>query len=592
MSGDGTCLPVVSNTSRCLIRGDTLPGDQEWCRSVHSIGAGGQSLRAKWVANLGPDKRAQLAHAGWCNEQNLFNNHTIDAEFFGDPVHGRSNRAPVSADCTCCGPPRPRCFDSKLRLSQARPAFQSLRPLQSPASSSGHATRARPEQQLRVQNENRRQKHWQPTVCAFIGSAPDGMNGEKKFSLRRNAIADTWADNHTFVIWPKELPYRQDWPRQLTPLYVDIPKNLQYSEVTHRYFRLLEMLHPDVAQGTPIADCDFSLIVDDDAYINLPAWNEYFSTGWLNPDDVWYMGPFSSVRIDRGMMSFAHGTTIVFSRGLALEARKWLPRCYKYFDNAEGNVDFWGDVAIGKCLNLFSVYSLRPSKRLVMKNRGGDTAIRDVLKKKESDRQCLLSVHKLDERTIYDVHDYIVESKKQFPETQCGQEKRGWLGSAVLKSCDLPVFPATSLSHTVVDFCSQSVALHRSLAAAAVAVGKAQQRVSLSEGELFALHVVPHIETASLCAEACLAMATPDLCYVFSWNKSEQVCEMAGHAAFHLAGFSADHRKWSEASIPSSERGGDAGIPASKQPMMALFSPHTFVNGICRFSSAVPLPRL
>ena len=84
-----------------------------------------------------------------------------------------------------------------------------------------------------------------------------------------------------------------------------------------------------------------------------------------NPDDCWYMGPFSSVRIDRGMMLFAHGATTVFSRGLVREARSWLPLCSTYFDNAEGNADDWGDVAIGKCFDLvFSVCALRPSKRL------------------------------------------------------------------------------------------------------------------------------------------------------------------------------------------------------------------------------------
>lgn len=106
---------------------------------------------------------------------------------------------------------------------------------------------------------------------------------------------------------------------------------VRYSEVTHRYFRLIELLNqqyettsdgPDgVTNGANVhlKSCDFALVVDDDAYINLKAWKEYFSGGWLNPEDVWYMGPFTSHRIDRGMFGFAHGTTIVLSKGLIRE---------------------------------------------------------------------------------------------------------------------------------------------------------------------------------------------------------------------------------------------------------------------------------
>ena len=136
------------------------------------------------------------------------------------------------------------------------------------------------------------------------------------------------------------------------------------------------------------------------------------------------------------------------------EASSWLPLCYEYFDTGGRNVDFWGDVAIGKCLALFSIYAYRPSKRVVMKNYGGDTATKDVLRKKLRDRQCILSVHKLDENTIRDVHTFVTESRHAFPAHFCGQEKNGWTGEPVLRSCDLPLFDDAELRHHVADFCS------------------------------------------------------------------------------------------------------------------------------------------
>jgi hypothetical protein len=570
MGPDGSCVRVPTTTSRCLLRGVELPSDQSWCLSHRSVTDSGVNATAKWVGNMGPEQRDQLmAEEGWCNERNWFNNHTYDEQFFANMGSGTVRR---SAECLCCGPPRKRCFDSKLRLSRAAPNFLppsellSLRSLVMPASSEHKAIALA---SLRQQNDARLTRRTNLRICTFVGSAPDGMNGAKKFSLRRDAIADTWADENTFVIWPRELPYVQNRTKRLTPFFVDIPANLKYSEVTHRYFRLLEMLHPDEGAAS-VSDCAFSLVVDDDAYINVPAWKDYFSSGWLNPDDCWYMGPFSSVRIDRGMMPFAHGTTMVFSRGLVREARSWLPLCYTYFDNAEGNVDYWGDVAIGKCFNLFSVYALRPSKRLVMMNQGGATE--DAMKTHIRERQCILSVHKLDETTIFDVHFIIEESRASFPAHACGQDRPAWLGSPGLKACDIPVFAKTSLTHDILDYCTARVLDGWSLVSAVVAA-------HLTASAFPAALAVPNMESASLCAEACLALGSPTLCYAYTWNEHGRSCGFVDHITFRASGLPVDPSLWGTQPLsPFHDNNVDGAWKSN------------FVSGVCRFSTAVPLP--
>ena len=525
-----------------------MDGDREWCRAQTYTAPDGVVSKAKWIGGLGVDARSALVADGWCDERNLFNNHTFSDTFFSDHASKSVNQPFVAPDCLCCGPPKPRCFDSKLRLSAPKSVFT---PSQSPLEPEAAF------QRLKQQNIKRRRDR-SVRVCTFIGTAPDLLDVDGKFAKRRDAISNTWADNNTYVLWPRGADYPVRTAKSIKPLYLDMPENLQYSEVTHRYFKLLETLHLANSKALPIADCDFSLVVDDDAYINLPAWNEYFSSGWLNPEDVWYMGPFSSTRIDRGMMSFAHGTTMVFSSGLAREASKWLPLCYEYFDKPDGNVDYWGDVAIGKCLNLFSVYALRPSKRLVMKNQGGDTATKDVLKKKLEERQCIMSVHKLDHETMYDVHANILESRAAFPDTACDQHRRGWMGSAVLQHCDAPVHHPTQLRHHVADFCSSRVFPEW--------LFKVESKKVIASS-----FKLDHIETATLCAEACLAMASPAKCFMFYWLPNNNDCHLLNHS-WHssrdegLVKYSVNLRK--------------------KSTEIA----NGVVAGTCRMSTAVPRP--
>ena len=344
-AADGTCHHVSNVTSQCVLRGREKVGDREWCEgltapSITASSLGSSETTGKWVATLGPNAKQRLYQQGWCNHDTAWGDST-----------DLSKENTIPSDCLCCAPPKPRCLDSKLRLSTPQQSFVKP-PIKSRKAASADAQYAN----LQLQNFRRQGDRNDFRVCTFIGSAPDGMNGGKKFSDRRNAIADTWADENTYVLWPREIPYVQDREKRLTPFYLDIPKDLKYSEVTHRYFRLVEMLNVDSSSHGTLSSCDFALIVDDDAYINLEAWKDYFSSGWLNPDDIWYMGPFSSTRIDRGMMPFAHGTTIVVSKGLIREAANWLPLCYIYFDNPEGVVDYWGDVRRTQCFASHVLY--------------------------------------------------------------------------------------------------------------------------------------------------------------------------------------------------------------------------------------------
>merc|ERR1712167_52778 len=69
---------------------------------------------------------------------------------------------------------------------------------------------------------------------------------------------------------------------------------------------------------------------------------------------------------------------------------------------------------------------------------------------------CILSTHKLNEVTIRKVHEIIKQSKEEFPDYRCGQERNAWKGSEVLRHCDRPEshpHPA-HLWHHIADFCS------------------------------------------------------------------------------------------------------------------------------------------
>ena len=199
---------------------------------------------------------------------------------------------------------------------------------------------------------------------------------------------------------------------------------------------------------------------------------------------------------------------------------------------------------------LFSVYSLRPSKRLVMKNHGGAETMQDVLKKSEPDRQCLLSIHKLDESTIYTAHDVMVQSRHQFPGHFCGQERNGWKGSEVLEFCDRPDsrHDPTHLWRHVADFCSVDVF----------------DKTALLENTPFrnrtTYTTLPHIESASLCAEACLALHSPSLCTVFAWDVAEERCHLTGQDFLLQESRSFNIAKWPHRTAKKSDNAVVAGV--------------------------------
>eukprot|EP00750_Incisomonas_marina_P020011 INCI3672.9.p1 GENE.INCI3672.9~~INCI3672.9.p1 ORF type:complete len:1007 (-),score=108.49 INCI3672.9:2517-5537(-) len=206
-------------------------------------------------------------------------------------------------------------------------------------------------------------------VCVFIGTAFEDsvtktiMRGgapvelQFNFSRRRYAIQETWANNNTFMVWSKYL----DKPPDVGPnarwkfksIAVDIAVDLPYGRVAHRFFKVPEFLAQDFVDQGETADCDWMIMTDDDAYVNIPQWENLFrNTAWMRPQDKWYLGPLMGFGFHKGSVGCIHGTSIVFSRGAISSFGTWAADCYKYFDSAHGHVEHWGDAAVGKCLLL------------------------------------------------------------------------------------------------------------------------------------------------------------------------------------------------------------------------------------------------
>ena len=84
------------------------------------------------------------------------------------------------------------------------------------------------------------------------------------------------------------------------------------------------------------------------------------------------------------------------------------------------------------------------------------------------------------------------------------------------------------------------------------------------------------VETASLCAEACLSLNSPMLCYGFSWNENSKSCLMVGHDSFMRSGVPVVVDSWTKFINPKHK--------------VNLHS-EVVVSGICRYSSAIPSER-
>lgn len=119
--------------------------------------------------------------------------------------------------------------------------------------------------------------------------------------------------------------------------------DLPYNRVAHRFFKVPEYLALDYIEKGETATCDWMIMTDDDAYavlpkysvcvrtyrqnlhrapcsfsryINIRQWENLFqNTPWIKSSDVWHVGPLQGIGFHKGSVQFAHGTSIVFSRG-------------------------------------------------------------------------------------------------------------------------------------------------------------------------------------------------------------------------------------------------------------------------------------
>ena len=101
--------------------------------------------------------------------------------------------------------------------------------------------------------------------------------------------------------------------------------------------------------------------------------------------------------------------------------------------------------------------------------------------------------------------------------------------------------------------------------------------------------VLPNVETASLCAEACLALASPALCYAFTWSARHHWCAMADHATFAKVALPFDVRKWTAPEADLGERS-NANHNSNADATVGGDDADVYVAGLCRYSAAVPIP--